>query len=408
MSMHPTLAQGPPWDILFVGYGDWLLWRWDGFRTRSAQLCRFLARSDRFMNMYVLNESIYLHHLQRGFAVPRRERFRTLPVRGGLRKEEEKIHLLEPSRFLVGPDRLKRRYTIRLIRRSIRRLARPPILWIANVHRAHLMEQIPASLKIFDAIDDWESVSVYRQLGQRIRSGYDTVMEHADIIYTVSTQLQKKFQERSKTSHVRHLPNGVDPQLFRLPAEPPSVRQGTRKNRRRVLTYVGVLSERVDLDLIEKISRDWPQCSFQLIGPMSRAVEQRWTELQKIPNLEWKGLVHHSKIPDILRSSDVLLMPHMESSLSLSMDPLKMYEYLTTGLPIVSTPVPPTGEYDSLVHIGTGQRFSELIGVALDEVLRPDAEDLWLARIEESRKHHWDIRIARIESDIGDLLKSSG
>jgi len=358
------------------------------------------------MNLYVLNESIYLHHLQRGFAVPRRERFRALPLRGGLRKAEERIHLLEPSRFLVGPDRLKRRYTIRLIRKSLQKLARPPILWIANVHKAHLMEQIPASLRIFDAIDDWESVSVYRKLGQGIRSGYDTVMEHADIIYTVSRHLQKKFQERSKTPHVRHLPNGVDPRLFGFPAEPPSVRRGTRKNRRPVLTYVGVLSERVDLDLIEKISRDWPQCSFQLIGPMSRAVERRWTELQRIPNLEWRGLVHHSKIPDILRSSDVLLIPHMESPLSLSMDPLKMYEYLTTGLPIVSTPVPPMGEYDSLVHIGTGQRFSEKVGAALDEVLRPDAEDLWHARIEESRKHHWDTRTARIESDIAELLKS--
>jgi glycosyltransferase involved in cell wall biosynthesis len=169
---------------------------------------------------------------------------------------------------------------------------------------------------------------------------------------------------------------------------------------------VGVLSERVDLNLIEKISQDWPQCSFQLIGPMSRAVEQKWTQLQRIPNLEWKGLVHHSKIPDILRSSDVLLMPHMDSPLSQSMDPLKLYEYLTTGLPIVSTPVPPTGEYDSLVHIGTGQRFSEQIGAALDELLQPDAEDRWLARIEESRKHHWDLRIARIESDIGELLGS--
>lgn len=404
MSMQTTLAQGPPWDILFVGYGDWLLWRWDGFRTRSAQLCRFLARSDRFTNLYVLNEPIYLHHLQRGFAIPRGERFRALPVWGGLRKEEEKIHLLEPSRFLVGPDRLKRPYTTRLIRRSIRKLARPPILWIANVHKAHLLEQIPASLRIFDAIDDWESISVYRQLGRRIRSGYETVMEHADIIYTVSRQLEKRFLERAKTPHVRHLPNGVDPQLFRLPAEPPSVRREARKNRRPVLTYVGVLSERVDLNLIEKLSQDWPQCSFQLIGPMSRAVEQKWTEMRKIPNLEWKGLVHHREIPDVLRSSDVLLIPHMDSVLSRSMDPLKLYEYLTTGLPIVSTPVPPTGEYGSLVRIGGGQRFSEQIGAALDEALQPDAEDRWLARIEESRKHHWDLRVARIESDIEALL----
>jgi glycosyltransferase involved in cell wall biosynthesis len=229
-------------------------------------------------------------------------------------------------------------------------------------------------------------------------------MEHADIIYTVSKQLEKKFLERSKTSHVRHLPNGVDPQLFRFPAEPPSVRREARKNRRPVLTYVGVLSERVDLDLIEKLSQDWPQCSFQLIGPMSRAVEQKWTEMRKIPNLEWKGLVHHSKIPDTLRSSDVLLIPHVDSPLSRSMDPLKLYEYLTTGLPIVSTPVPPTGEYGSLVRTGGGERFSEQIGAALDEALQPDAEDRWLARIEESKKHHWNLRVARIEADIEALL----
>ena len=406
MMTHPAHTQAPPWEILFIGYGDWHLWRWDGFRTRSAQICRFLARSERILNLYVLNESIYLHHLQKGFAVPRTERFRALPFRGGLRRQEEKICLLDPSRFLVGPERLKRRYTIRLVRESIRKLARPPILWIANVHKAHLMEQIPASIRIFDAIDDWESVTVYQRHGRRIRSGYETVMEQADIIYTVSTHLKEKFRERSKTPHVTHLPNGVDPRLFSTPAPPPSARQQkqTGENRGRVLTYVGVLSERVDLELIERISRDWPQCSFQLVGPMSRAVERDWKGLQRIPNLDWTGLVHHSRIPDILRASDVLLMPHKESALSLSMDPLKMYEYMTTGLPIVSTPVPPTGDYASLLYVGRGERFSEQIGIALDEELRPDADSLWQARIEESRKHHWDRRIARIESDIEGLL----
>lgn len=407
MSMQPTLLQGPPWDILFVGYGDWLLWRWDGFRTRSAQLCRFLASSDRFKNMYVLNESVYLHHQQKGFSVPRRERFRALPVRGGLRKEEEKIHLLQPSRFLVGPDRLKRRYTIRLIHRSIRKLARPPILWIANVHKAHLMEKIPASIRIFDAIDDWESVSVFKNLGPRISSGYETVLEHADIIFTVSRHLKEQFQERAKSPCVIHLPNGVDAELFRLPADPPSVRKRARRDGPHVLTYVGVLSERVDLELLEKIAQDWPQCRVQLIGPISRSAEQWRREHQHIPNLEWRGLVHHRRIPEILRSSDVLLIPHEESRLTLSMDPLKMYEYLTTGLPIVSTPVPPTGDYPSLIYVGKGQSFSEQIGNALEEVRRPDAEELWHARIEESKKHHWESRVARIEAEIGERLGSS-
>jgi hypothetical protein len=357
------------------------------------------------MNMCVLNEPIYLHHQQRGFSVPRRERFRSLPVRGGLRKEEEKIHLLEPSRFLVGPDRLKRRYTTRLIHRSIRKFARPPILWIANVHKAHLMEKIPASIRIFDAIDDWESVSVFKNLGPRIRSGYETVMERADIIFTVSRHLKEQFQERAKSASVIHLPNGVDAELFRLPTDPPSVRKKARRDGSHVLTYVGVLSERVDLELLEKIAQDWPQCRVRLVGPMSRSAEQWRREHQHIPNLEWTGLVHHTRIPEILRSSDVLLIPHEESRLTLSMDPLKMYEYLTTGLPIVSTPVPPTGDYPSLIYVGKGQGFSEKIGSALAEVHRPDAEDLWQARIEESKRHHWESRVARIEAEIEERLK---
>ncbi len=408
--MKTTPPHSATWDMLFVGYGDWHLWRWDGFRTRSAQLCRFLARSIRCANMYVLNEPNYLRHLQKGFAVPRLDRFRALPLRGGLRKadEEPNVRLLNPSRFLVGPDDLKRRYTAGLVRKAIRNPAGPPILWIANVHKAYLMDRTPASIRIFDAIDDWESVSLFQHLGKRIRSGYEAVMEHADLIFTVSSHLKDKFQEKAKRASVIHLPNGVDGELFSLPADPPSVRRKSRRESPPVLTYVGVVAERVDLELLEKIALERPQCRIQLVGPMSRDAEQRRKDLAHVPNLEWTGLVHHGRIPEILRASDVLLIPHTESRLTLSMDPLKMYEYLTTGLPIVSTPVPPTGDYPSLIYVGRGRDFSDQIGRALEEVDRPDAEETWQARIEESRRHHWQSRVARIEAEIEKQLACEG
>jgi len=77
---------------------------------------------------------------------------------------------------------------------------------------------------------------------------------------------------------------------------------------------------------------------------------------------------------------------------------------MTTGLPVVSTPVPPTEDYPSLIYVGRGQQFSEQIGRALEEELRPDAEDLWNARVQESRTHYRDRHIARVESDIGERL----
>jgi len=392
------------WEMIFAGYGDWHLWKMDGFRTRSAQLCRFLARSERLARVYVINEPITLRYVRKGYAVPRLERFRALPLRGGLRQAEEKIFLLDPSRLLVGPREVKRLYMARLVRELVERLQTPPILWIANVHKAYLMEEVPALLRIFDAIDDWESVAAFRPFAQRIRSGYEKVIQQADIIFTVSSYLKEKFEKSAKQARVTHLPNGVDADLFCQPADAPSVRRKRRDRDSRVLTYVGVLSERVDLDLIERIAVDWPQCRIWLVGPISRVVERRRRELRYLTNAEWKGLVHHGEIPGILRSSDVLLIPHKKSSLTLSMDPLKLYEYLTTGLPIVSTPVPPTDQYGSLLYLGEGKRFSEQIGAALEEMYLPDADELWQARIQESTRHRWESRVGRIEREIQERL----
>jgi len=392
-----TQPQQGPREFLFVGYGDWHLWKSDGFRTRSAQLVRFLAHSNRVSRISVLNEPVYLRGVRKGFSIPRTHRFLHLPFRAGASRAEEKILLLDPSRFLVGPDLLKRPLTTRLVRKGLDLQAHTrPVLWIANVHKAFLMARVPSSIKVFDAIDDWGSVQAYQRLSKRIRAGYEAVLEQADIIFTVSRHLQQRFLEQARTDLVFHLPNGVDLGLFSDPAPPPSLRSRTRSDREPLLTYTGVLSERTDMDLVEQAARDLPHCRIRLVGPMTREVERRWKRLRRLSNLEWKGLVHHSEIPTLLHASDVLLLPHKRSQLSLSMDPLKLYEYLTTGLPVVATPVPPCEDYAHLIHVAEGKAFSERIKEALEECKRPDAESIWRSRIQETKRHGWEIRVAAI------------
>ena len=198
--MQPILAEGPPWDILFVGYGDWLLWRWDGFRTRSAQLCRFLADSDRFMNMYVLNESIYLHHQQRGFAVPRRERFLSLPVLRGLRKgrgENPPVGAF-PIPGGAGPPQ----ETIHNpIDSPIDPEACPLLRFFASATSTRLTSwRIYGNQSgIFDVIDDWESVSVF-QTSRTTQSAPG--MKRSWSMRTSSSRSRvtwkEQFQERAK------------------------------------------------------------------------------------------------------------------------------------------------------------------------------------------------------------------
>jgi len=393
---HPH-PKPVPREFVFVGYGDWYLWKRDGFRTRSAQLVKFLGRSHRVSRISVLNEPVYLRGIRKGFTIPRAQRFFHLPFRAEARRAEEKILLLDPSRFLIGPDFLKRPAATRLIRKSLVPKAHTrPILWIANVHKAFLMKEVPSSVKVFDAIDDWESVEAYQRLSERIRAGYKTVLEQADIIFTVSRHLRDRFMGQARTDLVFHLPNGVDLGIFSNPAPPPSSPTRTMKDRAPLLTYVGVLSERTDLDLLEKTARDLPFCRIRLVGPMTRAVERERKRLRYIPNLDWKGRVHHSEVPALLRESDVLFLPHKRSTLSLSMDPLKLYEYLTTGLPVVATPVPPCEDYSKLIYMAEGKAFSKKIEDALEEYQRPDAESLWSQRIQEARLHGWETRIEEI------------
>lgn len=402
---EPGLVE-PGIDILFVGYGDWHLWSWDGFRTRSAQLCRFLSRSPRVSRLFVLNEAIYLRTARAGLSLPRKQRLRALPLLGGFQRApgQDKVFLVDPPKWLAGPEWFKRPYYVRLLRTGLRKLASRPVLWIANVHKAYLMTEIDAGLRVFDAIDDWESVAEYGKFAERIRHGYGLVRERADLIYTVSRYLGEKFAA-ARTREVHHLPNGVDLELFSEPAPPPVVRRKERRGRHRVLSYVGVISERFDPDTVERVAGDWPDCSIRLIGPVAAGAEGALERVRSMPNVQWQGLVHHSQVPSILREADVLLIPHRQTRLSLSMDPLKLYEYLTTGLPIVTTPVPPSDTFADWVYIGSGEGFSKRVGEALGEVDLPRAATLWEGRIREARRHGWEARVDRILSDLERLLK---
>jgi len=392
-SQHDRLE---PVDLLFVGYGDWHLWRWDGFRTRSAQLCRFLARSSLVRRLYVLNEPIYLRGSAHGLNVPRKERFMALPPTSRCSHVEENIFALDPSRFLLAPFRLRKGYVARMIQRHLTGNGVVPVLWVANVPMAFLMERVRCRLRIFDAIDDWEHIPA---LGPHlaIRECYETLAARADIIFTVSEYLAAKFERKAPAALVRHVPNGVDLELFRRPADPPRARRRMRKGKEPVLTYVGVLSSRFDAELTAALSRAFPHSRILLVGPMHTREDPRLTCLRGLPNVELKGLVHHRYIPEILRESDVLLIPHRRSTLALSMDPLKLYEYLTTGLPIVATDVPPVRTYEALVYIAhDAASFVEKVEEALAEQETPRAEDLWRARIEEAQRHSWEHRVETI------------
>ena len=86
-------------------------------------------------------------------------------------------------------------------------------------------------------------------------------------------------------------------------------------------------------EIISELATAYPEATIQLVGPVWEHDDIK--ALRALPNVRFTGFIHHARIPAIMKGSDVLLLPHRVTQASCSMDPLKIYEYLAAGPPIV-------------------------------------------------------------------------
>ena len=134
------------------------------------------------------------------------------------------------------------------------------------------------------------------------------------------------------------IPNGVDAQHYRtvLDTPPdPAAQQWLRP----VLGYTGSIHpDRVDVDLVEAISGRLEQGTILLVGPnMLPAADQE--RLRHCGNVVLTGPTPYSDLPKAMRAFDVCITPHRVTPFTESLNPIKLWEYLAAGKPIVSTPV---------------------------------------------------------------------
>ena len=136
-------------------------------------------------------------------------------------------------------------------------------------------------------------------------------------------------------------------------------------NVRRRVGYVGSLDHWFDVDLLRQTAALQPDLDFVLAG---RIEDNRIRELERAPNIQFAGEIPHDAVPPFLHGCDAGMIPFCRVPLTMATNPIKLYEYLSAGLPVVSTRLPEVEFYHELVYIAdTPAEFASFLGSAVNE-----------------------------------------
>jgi len=222
-----------------------------------------------------------------------------------------------------------------------------------------LINSRPWEAVIYDCNEDLPEA--YPMLSRQLQAAETLLMKRADAALASSHLVERKLL-RYNRQIVYYMPNGLDIDRFSRPTQIP---EELSQLPRPIVGYLGTMKEKIfDMTLVANLTKSHPEWSTVLVGPVDRAL------IGKIDDapLHLTGPVSYEDAPAYLRAFDIALIPFIESAATRAMNPLKVYEYLACGLPVISSPMPDLDVFGELVTQVTGQdKFSFAAHAAISE-----------------------------------------
>jgi glycosyltransferase involved in cell wall biosynthesis len=289
-----------------------------------------------------------------------------------------------PYRFRRWANKIMRNNALRIYLRFLSFKKNNTILWLFPPHPylETIAQQIPHTLQVAHIVDNFEK-SDDEWLRKYAVTQYSNVRQNADVIITGSKINQLIFSEHR--SHCYLFENAVDEIFISEPAVLPYLARGTRPR----LGYVGTLSDRTDINLLEYMARKKPEWSISIIGHQHLS-NNELKNLFELPNIKHLGHIPYKEVPAFLKTIDVCIIPHKNTEYCQSMSPLKLFQYMASGRPIVATKVKGLDSFKD--YIAVAETYEEFMW-CIEHTLRTDTMQKSKARIDIARRETWECRI---------------
>jgi len=294
-----------------------------------------------------------------------------------------------------GSSELINKLNSALLRWQLKRLLKkigfhdPIVLYyMPNYHR--LVGTLGERAAIYDLVDERAA------LAGRHRRYFDvrerTMMSKCASVIVVSQKLLD--EKRRLASRIALIPNGVDAAFFSKGGEPPTELRGLP---RPMVGYSGAIDEWFDFEIVEHLARSRPDWSFVLVGPVRTNAKR----LTRFKNVSLLGGRRYRDLPSYLAAFDCGIVPHKLTRFRLYSDPLKVYEYIAAGKPVVSTAIPSVERFGELVRVA---HDPEGFLRAIEQEIEQDSPERAERRRKAIREHDWKHRVMALSAEVSRII----
>jgi glycosyltransferase involved in cell wall biosynthesis len=373
---------------------------WSEDPTSNNHVMRILAQNNRvlWLNSIATRQPDFTSKGDMGKIVKKLKSFAKGPER-----VNEGLDVYTPLVLPFPHSSLAKRVNERIMRTSISALRRKRgmddfQLWTFLPTAAPYAGKLGESLLVYYCIDEWAHFNALDRA--KIIAMERDLCERADVVFATSTPLLEGKRPYNPETHLAL--HGVDQEHFAKALDPSTpIAEEIAKLPKPILGFIGLIEDWVDLDIIAQLAEHRQDWSIVLIGK-SKVDTSR---LAKYRNVHLLGRKPYASLPTFCKGFDVSLIPFEVNELTRNVNPIKLREYFSAGLPCVSTDMPAVADYaehasellkDACFLVRSKEKFTEAVELAL----KTDSPAARRRRSDAMKAETWEKKVEQV----GDIV----
>lgn len=274
----------------------------------------------------------------------------------------------------------------------LRKEAQAPVIAIVvnPMNCWEVIRQLPFDKFVYDCIDSSDifaegKIKLFKKLEKDI-------IQNADLVMVTASRLGEHVKSMGPKREPLLLPNGAEIVRLQQIGETKPTHPKIAKLKKPVIGYLGAIASWIDTSLILKTAQAFPHTSIALVGPLDEAaINPRIFD--EYPNISLIGQVKHDEVATCLKGFDVAVIPFKPGHIAECTDPIKAYEYMALGLPVVASHIIELKKHAGLADVAfSHEEFLELV----NKRLTADTQENKTKRIAYAKEQTWDARAKKL------------